>query len=746
MSLSSHCRKLLSICATAVIVFSGSAAQAQNPAPRLKQLKIGCYTYSGSAIWESDAIRRWYAERYAFIIGSGDNPQTPGHVLEMRNINPSMKALLYQLFVLPAEDTNKVKAWCAMKGYNFNDLILRVKNTETVRVRAADIGSGGFARYVTTQPGGVLLGPGFTDAQTRFMWDYRNPKVGEYLGEMWRDAVKDMGYDGAFVDEEAIIGHTNNYPAGIYPPVAPYADITPNYWSQGSPYTSLTRPWGQNFDLEDAGSTHSYVDVRDSLRRARKGWMGVAGNIMKNAGLMTAPNFAAVPVNAHNNWTYEGIMSANLYGSYIMGEYSYFSPSADGVENNCNTAVQACYSIKDSAINMFLGWIRMGQFEYESGISFDRSKMNGLGMWLDCFFPGKAQYYFSPSVKNGQVDVLMNRWVSNTAADDTTTMWANAWGKYFGVPQTTRDTSMKGTDPSGQTYTMHRIQLMNPNNQSQIQTVVLGRYTRGRNYDLNQTAVPVNLGGQYYELLPDGRYGARVTSATVANAQWKVFVADTTLANNGVSGSGGGGNNADVTVPAATSNLSAISGTAIGDVNLSWTAAGDDGTVGTVAGYEIMSRDSALGPITNANYSTSRLINKTFPIRPGGSAQLLTVGASDGLIPGKSYYFAIKAFDEAGNYSPLSNVPKAMATQMTDPNVCVGTTGNLNCDNSVDISDLVLLINYLFIDFQRPPCFAEANIDGMGGVEPDVSDLTALINYLFVGGSLAPCDQQAAQL
>lgn len=64
---------------------------------------------------------------------------------------------------------------------------------------------------------------------------------------------------------------------------------------------------------------------------------------------------------------------------------------------------------------------------------------------------------------------------------------------------------------------------------------------------------------------------------------------------------------------------------------------------------------------------------------------------------------------------------------------CVGITGNVDADteNIIDIGDLTLLINYLFIPpFPVPECMDEANVDGAGPV--DIGDLTALINYLFI--------------
>jgi hypothetical protein len=68
---------------------------------------------------------------------------------------------------------------------------------------------------------------------------------------------------------------------------------------------------------------------------------------------------------------------------------------------------------------------------------------------------------------------------------------------------------------------------------------------------------------------------------------------------------------------------------------------------------------------------------------------------------------------------------------------CVGLSGNVDSDPAqiVDISDLSVLVEYLFGGAAVLACSEEADIDQSGAV--DISDLTALVTYLFFGG-LAP--------
>lgn len=72
------------------------------------------------------------------------------------------------------------------------------------------------------------------------------------------------------------------------------------------------------------------------------------------------------------------------------------------------------------------------------------------------------------------------------------------------------------------------------------------------------------------------------------------------------------------------------------------------------------------------------------------------------------------------------------------PLCCIGTTGNVDCDpgDNIDIGDLTLLVDNLFISFAPLCCPAEANIDGVGDV--DIGDLTLLVDNLFISFTPLP--------
>ncbi len=114
-----------------------------------------------------------------------------------------------------------------------------------------------------------------------------------------------------------------------------------------------------------------------------------------------------------------------------------------------------------------------------------------------------------------------------------------------------------------------------------------------------------------------------------------------------------GGGDPDTTAPAAITDLSAVEGTAIGSVDLAWTAPGDDGTTGTARTYEIRYSTST---ITEGNWASATQVGGVpFP-QTAGSAESFTV---TGLGTGQTYYFAIKTSDEVPNVSAISNVASA---------------------------------------------------------------------------------------
>jgi hypothetical protein len=83
------------------------------------------------------------------------------------------------------------------------------------------------------------------------------------------------------------------------------------------------------------------------------------------------------------------------------------------------------------------------------------------------------------------------------------------------------------------------------------------------------------------------------------------------------------------------------------DVTLEWTAPGDDGNVGTATAYELYVSTS---PFSGPN---GTLVPGMPTPAVAGTRQSKLV---TGLDPSTTYYFAIRAVDEAGNWSGMSNM------------------------------------------------------------------------------------------
>ncbi|UCD64234.1 MAG: fibronectin type III domain-containing protein [Candidatus Zixiibacteriota bacterium] len=111
----------------------------------------------------------------------------------------------------------------------------------------------------------------------------------------------------------------------------------------------------------------------------------------------------------------------------------------------------------------------------------------------------------------------------------------------------------------------------------------------------------------------------------------------------------------DETPPSAVEDLEVASGDNDGEIDLSWTAPGDDGLFGTAHHYEIR---YSLNMISPQNWDSCAACPSPPSPLAGGDAQAFTLCE---LEPGQMYYVALKAFDEAGNPAPISNIDSAVA-------------------------------------------------------------------------------------
>ena len=71
---------------------------------------------------------------------------------------------------------------------------------------------------------------------------------------------------------------------------------------------------------------------------------------------------------------------------------------------------------------------------------------------------------------------------------------------------------------------------------------------------------------------------------------------------------------------------------------------------------------------------------------------------------------------------------------------CIGYTGNTNCSelDEPDVSDIVRLIDYLYVSHEPLCCPGEADVNGSSDPEPDLSDIVRLIDYLYLSHEPLP--------
>jgi hypothetical protein len=111
----------------------------------------------------------------------------------------------------------------------------------------------------------------------------------------------------------------------------------------------------------------------------------------------------------------------------------------------------------------------------------------------------------------------------------------------------------------------------------------------------------------------------------------------------------------DIDPPAVVVDLVASTGPSAGTVDLSWTAPGDDASIGTASAYIVRYNTAT---ICEDNWDTSiDVAGKPTP-SPAGSVETMTVS---GLTPGHTYHFAIKTQDEIPNTSGVSNSARGVA-------------------------------------------------------------------------------------
>ncbi len=160
-------------------------------------------------------------------------------------------------------------------------------------------------------------------------------------------------------------------------------------------------------------------------------------------------------------------------------------------------------------------------------------------------------------------------------------------------------------------------------------------------------------------------------------------------------------------------------------VRLTWTASADNGPFSAIASYYDLRY--ALVPITNDNWESANIVNNVPAPNLRGSAESFVIME---LTPEIDYYFAIKVGDNSNNWSELSNVVRL---RTASPPIC----GDLDESGRVDITDLVYLIAYMFIDGIPKINLNASDFDSSGSL--DVADLVNFVEYMFGDGRVINC-------
>jgi hypothetical protein len=117
----------------------------------------------------------------------------------------------------------------------------------------------------------------------------------------------------------------------------------------------------------------------------------------------------------------------------------------------------------------------------------------------------------------------------------------------------------------------------------------------------------------------------------------------------------------DASPPATIEDLSAQPGAAAGTVDLQWTAPTED-TLGGGAAADYVVRYSATDILDEVDWENAGdIFPLPTPSAPGSTEQMTVTS----LVPGGSFYFVVRAWDEASNLSPLG--PSAFAQATPEP-------------------------------------------------------------------------------
>jgi hypothetical protein len=160
--------------------------------------------------------------------------------------------------------------------------------------------------------------------------------------------------------------------------------------------------------------------------------------------------------------------------------------------------------------------------------------------------------------------------------------------------------------------------------------------------------------------------------------------------------------------PAAPTGLVATAGS--GQVSLDW----NDNTEADLQGYDVYRGTAAGGPYSKAN-----------------AAMVASSSYTDtGLTNGSQYFYVVRAVGPGG-----SSAPSAEASA-TPAGGTLFRRGDADSNGLVEITDAVLVLNYMFLGGKAPDCLDAADTDDSGVL--DITDPVSSLQYQFLGGVAPP--------
>ena len=159
-------------------------------------------------------------------------------------------------------------------------------------------------------------------------------------------------------------------------------------------------------------------------------------------------------------------------------------------------------------------------------------------------------------------------------------------------------------------------------------------------------------------------------------------------------------------------------------IKLHWTAPGDDGAIGRASSYEIRCSTQNCGVDTASWWNKAVTCPGVPTPSPSGYTDSFTI---IGLEPDSTYYIAIRAVDNVGNWSEVSNIYTNAYFLCADA----------NSDGSINLMDIVFLLYFLYRHGTAPEQLANCDVNFDGAV--NLMDITYLMTYLYRAGPPPLC-------